>query len=113
VAAGYPHTGAGADRVIITAGSQECCIFALTTLVDEGDEVLVRPRVHRYPTIVHGGGRRSLRPPAARTSRLDIDDSGGSFAADRVGISPSNPTGRVLAGGLGRWPRHSMGTAAR
>jgi aspartate aminotransferase len=104
VAAGYPHTGAGADRVIITAGSQEALYLALTTLVDEGDEVLVPdPGFVAYPTIVRMAGGRAVpyRLPAARDFGLDIDDFRRQISSRTkvvVCISPSNPTGRVLSG---------------
>jgi len=103
VAAGYPQTGAGADRVIITAGSQEALYLALTTLVDEGDEVLVPdPGFIAYPTIVRMAGGRAVpyRLPAARDFGLDIDDFRRQFSPRTkvvVCISPSNPTGRVLS----------------
>jgi aspartate aminotransferase len=103
VAAGYPHTQAGADRVIITAGSQEALYLALTTLVDEGDEVLVPdPGFIAYPTIVRMAGGRAVpyRLPAARDFGLDIDDFRRQISPRTrvvVCISPSNPTGRVLS----------------
>ena len=103
VAAGYPQTGAGADRVIITAGSQEALYLALTTLVDEGDEVLVPdPGFIAYPTIVRMAGGRAVpyRLPAARDFGLDIDDFRRQISPRTkvvVCISPSNPTGRVLS----------------
>lgn len=103
VAADYPHTGARADRVIITAGSQEALYLALTTLVDEGDEVLVPdPGFVAYPTIVRMAGGRavSYRLPAARDFALDIDDFRRQISPRTkvvVCISPSNPTGRVLS----------------
>ena len=103
VAAGYPHTRAGVDRVIITAGSQEAMYLALTTLVDEGDEVLVPdPGFVAYPTIVRMAGGRAVpyRLPAARDFGLDIDDFRRQISPRTkvvVCISPSNPTGRVLS----------------
>jgi len=103
VAAAYPHTGAGADRVIVTAGSQEALYLALTTLVDEGDEVLVPdPGFVAYPTIVRMAGGRAVpyRLPAARDFGLDIDDFRRQVSPRTkvvVCISPSNPTGRALS----------------
>jgi aspartate/methionine/tyrosine aminotransferase len=103
VAAGYPHTEAGADRVIITAGSQEALYLALTTLVDDGDEVLVPdPGFVAYPTIVRMAGGRAVpyRLPAAHDFGLDIDDFRRQISPRTkvvVCISPSNPTGRVLS----------------
>ena len=68
VAGEYPSLGAGPDRVIITAGSQEALYLALTTLVDDGDEVLLPdPGFVAYPTIVRMAGGRPVfyRLPAA------------------------------------------------
>ncbi len=103
VAAGYPHTRAGAERVIITAGSQEALYLALTTLVDDGDEVLVPdPGFLAYPAIVRMAGGRAVpyRLPAARDFGFDIDDFRRQISPRTkvvVCISPSNPTGRVLS----------------
>jgi aspartate aminotransferase len=103
IAAGYSHTGAGADRVIVTAGSQEAMYLALTTLVDDGDEVMVPdPGFVAYPTIVRMAGGRAVpyRLPAARDFGFDIDDFRRRITPRTkvvVCISPSNPTGRVLS----------------
>ncbi|HUL02258.1 MAG TPA: pyridoxal phosphate-dependent aminotransferase [Gemmatimonadales bacterium] len=103
VASEYPHMAAGVDRVIVTAGSQEALYLALTTLVDEGDEVLVPdPGFVAYPTIVRmaGGKPVSYRLPGARDFELDIDAFRRQISPRTkvvVCISPSNPTGRVLA----------------
>src|SRR6266700_3806048 len=77
VAGEYASLGAAPDRVIITAGSQEALYLALTTLVDEGDEVLLPdPGFVAYPTIVRMAGGRPVfyKLPAARDFGLDIDD---------------------------------------
>jgi aspartate/methionine/tyrosine aminotransferase len=103
VAAGYPQTGAGADRVIMTAGSQEAMYLALTTLVDDGDEVMVPdPGFVAYPTIVRMAGGRAVpyRLPAARDFGFDIEEFRRRISPRTkvvVCISPSNPTGRVLS----------------
>jgi len=105
VAGEYAHAGGGADRVIVTAGSQEALYLALTTLVDEGDEVLLPdPGFVAYPAIVRMAGGRSVfyRLPAARGFALDLDDFRRKLSARTrvvVCISPSNPTGRALGPG--------------
>ncbi len=105
VAGEYAHAGGGADRVIVTAGSQEALYLALTTLVDEGDEVLLPdPGFVAYPAIVRMAGGRPVfyRLPAARGFALDLDDFRRKLSARTrvvVCISPSNPTGRALGPG--------------
>ena len=105
VAGEYRHTGAGVDRVIVTAGSQEALYLALTTLVDEGDEVLVPdPGFVAYPTIVRMAGGRPVpyRLPGAGDFELDMDAFRRQVSPRTkvvVCISPSNPTGRALAPG--------------
>jgi len=105
VAGEYAHAGGGADRVIVTAGSQEALYLALTTLVDEGDEVLLPdPGFVAYPAIVRMAGGRPVfyRLPAARGFALDLDDFRRKLSARTrvvVSISPSNPTGRALGPG--------------
>ena len=102
VAGEYPSLGAGPDRVIITAGSQEALYLALTTLVDEGDEVLLPdPGFVAYPTIVRMAGGRPVfySLPAASEFALDLDDFRRKLSPRTkvvVCISPSNPTGRAL-----------------
>jgi aminotransferase len=103
VAADYPYLGGGADRVVITAGSQEALYLALMTLVDEGDEVLLPdPGFVAYPTIVRmaGGVPIFYRLPAAGRFGFDADEFRRGLSPRTkavVLISPSNPTGRVLS----------------
>jgi aspartate aminotransferase len=103
IAADNPSSGASADRVIITAGSQEALYLALMTLVEEGDEVLLPdPGFVAYPTIVRMAGGESVfyRLPAARDFSFDIEDFRRRLTPRTkvvVAISPSNPTGRTLS----------------
>lgn len=103
VAAEYPHLKLKPDEVVITAGSQEALYLVLMTLVDEGDEVLIPdPGFVAYPTIVRmaGGTPKFYRMPAARGFAFDTDAFRESLTPRTravVCISPSNPTGRVLA----------------
>jgi aspartate/methionine/tyrosine aminotransferase len=103
VASDYPHLELSPDQVVITAGSQEALYLALMTLVDEGDEVLIPdPGFVAYPTITRmaGGTPRFYRMPAARGFAFDVDEFRRQLSPRTkvvVCVSPSNPTGRVLA----------------
>jgi aspartate aminotransferase len=103
VAASYAHLNNSADRVIITAGSQEALYLALMTMVDHGDEVLLPdPGFVAYPAIVRmaGGVPVFYRLPAARDFGFDAEEFQRKLSPRTkavVCISPSNPTGRVLA----------------
>jgi aspartate aminotransferase len=105
VASDYPHLGLAPEQVIVTAGSQEALYLALLTLVDEGDEVLIPdPGFVAYPTIVRmaGGVPKTYRMPAAHGFAFDADAFKRALTPKTkavVCISPSNPTGRVLARG--------------
>jgi aspartate/methionine/tyrosine aminotransferase len=103
VAASYPFLNNKAERVIITAGSQEALYLTLMALVDDGDEVLLpNPGFVAYPTIVRmaGGVPSYYRLPAATNFSFDADDFRRALTPRTkvvVCISPSNPTGRVLS----------------
>ena len=103
VAGEYPYLNNDANRVIITAGSQEALYLALLSLVDEGDEVLLpNPGFVAYPTIVKmaGGKPAFYRLSATTDFTFDIDEFKRSLTPRTkvvVCISPSNPTGRVLS----------------
>ena len=103
VAAEYPYLEQRADRVVITAGSQEALYLALLALVDEGDEVLLpNPGFVAYPTIVRmaGGTATYYRLPRERGFEFDIEDFRRALTPRTkvvVCISPSNPTGRTLS----------------
>ena len=103
VANDYPALNLTPEQVIITAGSQEALYLALTTLVDEGDEVLLPdPGFVAYPTIVRMAGGQPIfyRLPAAVGFEFDDADFRQRLTPRTkvvVCISPSNPTGRTLA----------------
>jgi aspartate/methionine/tyrosine aminotransferase len=103
VASDYPHLKLAPEQTIVTAGSQEALYLALLTLVDEGDEVLIPdPGFVAYPTIVRmaGGTPKFYKMPAARDFAFDAEEFRKQLTPKTkvvVCISPSNPTGRVLA----------------
>lgn len=103
IAGDYPYLENNANKVIVTAGSQEALYLALLTLVDEGDEVLLpNPGFVAYPTIVKmaGGIPAFYKLSAASDFTFDIDNFRRSLTPRTkvvVCISPSNPTGRVLS----------------
>lgn len=103
VAADHTHLGLTAEQVVVTAGSQEALYLALLTLVDEGDEVLIPdPGFVAYPTIVRmaGGVPKFYKLPAPKDFAFDAEDFRRQLTPRTrvvVCISPSNPTGRVLA----------------
>jgi aspartate/methionine/tyrosine aminotransferase len=103
VASEYTHLDLAPEQIVITAGSQEALYLVLLTLVDEGDEVLIPdPGFVAYPTIVRmaGGVPKFYRMPAARGFAFDAEDFRRGLSPRTkavVCISPSNPTGRVLA----------------
>ena len=103
VATDYSHLRLTPEQVIVTAGSQEALYLALLTIVEEGDEVLIPdPGFVAYPTIVRmaGGVPVRYRLPAANNFAFDAEDFRRRLTERTkavVCISPSNPTGRVLA----------------
>lgn len=102
VAAQYPYLDGNAERVLITAGSQESLYLALLALVEDGDEVLLpNPGFVAYPTIVQmaGGTSTYYRLPRDNDFAFDIDDFRRALTPQTkvvVCISPSNPSGRTL-----------------
>ncbi len=103
IASDYAHLEGKAERVIVTAGSQEALYLALLTLVDEGDEVLLpNPGFVAYPTIVRmaGGVANFYCLPSDKDFSFDIEDFRRALTPRTkvvVCISPSNPTGRALS----------------
>ncbi len=103
VAADYPHLRLTPEQAVVTAGSQEALYLALMTLVDEGDEVLIPdPGFVAYPTVVAmaGGVPKFYRLPASKDFAFDAEEFKRQLTPRTravVCVSPSNPTGRVLA----------------
>ena len=103
VAAQYPYLEGNAERVLITAGSQESLYLALLALVDDGDEVLLpNPGFVAYPTIVQmaGGTSTFYRLPRDNDFAFDMDEFRRALTPRTkvvVCISPSNPSGRTLS----------------
>ena len=103
VAADYSYLENKLERVIITAGSQEAMYLAMLALIDEGDEVLLpNPGFVAYPTIVRmaGGTAKFYRLPREKGFAFDVDEFRRALTPRTkvvVCISPSNPTGRVIA----------------
>ena len=99
----YQYLVGDANKVIVTAGSQEALYLALLTLVDDGDEVLLPdPGFVAYPTIVKmAGGRATFyKLPADSNFSFDLDNFRRALTPKTkvvVCISPSNPTGRALS----------------
>ncbi len=99
----YPHMNLNLDQVIVTAGSQESLYLILSTLVEEGDEVLIpNPGFIPYPMIIRmvGGRAVTYRLPAANDFGFDAEDFKRKLTPNTkaiICISPSNPTGRVLS----------------
>ena len=103
IAGDYHYLDNNLERVIVTAGSQEALYLALLSLVDEGDEVLLpNPGFVAYPTIVKmaGGVASYYKMPATKGFAFDLDEFKRALTPRTkvvVCISPSNPTGRILA----------------
>jgi aspartate aminotransferase len=102
IASEYPYLEGKAERVIVTAGSQEALYLSLLSLVDDGDEVLLpNPGFVAYPTIVQMAGGKSTfyHLPSEKNFDFDIVSFRRALTPRTkvvVCISPSNPTGRAL-----------------
>src|SRR5215813_6125952 len=103
VVSSYPYLDNNAERVIITAGSEEALYLTVMALIDEGDEVLLpNPGFVAYPAIIRMAGvvPAYYKLPAATNFSFDADDFRRALTPRTkvvVCISPSNPTGRVLS----------------
>lgn len=91
-----------AANVVLTPGSKNILLFALLTLVEEGDEVIVPdPGYPIYRSLVEFVGARPVSIPIRERNdfRLDLDELA-SVITDRTRLlivnSPANPTGGVL-----------------
>lgn len=95
--------GQRADRIVITAGSQEALFVAMMAMIDSGDEVLVPdPGYPAYATLVRLAGGRAVTYPLRRDRgyRVDpVDLEARLTDATRAVVvcSPGNPTGAIHA----------------
>jgi aspartate/methionine/tyrosine aminotransferase len=96
------YSGATADNVLITAGSQEALFAVVLAFVNPGDEVLVSdPAFLAYPTLVQiaSGVLSSYPMPAPRFAPdLKALQAKGSAKTRMLLVNtPSNPTGQILS----------------
>ncbi len=93
------------EQVVVTPGGKPIMFFAITALVDEGDEVLMpNPAFPIYESMVEFVGGRPVFVPLRqeRQFRFDLDEfRAGLSERTRLVIlnSPANPTGGVLTPG--------------
>ena len=105
IAKQYPHLDLGLNDVVVTCGSQEAMTAAFLSIVDEGDEVLVpNPSFPAYDACVRIAQGKPIyyRLPADKQFAFDIDEFRSKITPKTraaVVISPSNPTGKILAEG--------------
>ena len=97
------YTDAGADSVLVTAGTQEALWVALMGLVEAGEEVMVpEPSYPAYRLVTELIGARPVSLPLRfeQRWRLDIDAVRQAWSDNMRAIvigSPSNPTGMIAA----------------
>lgn len=103
IAGQYPHLDLGLNDVVVTCGSQEAMTAAFLSIVDVDDEVLLpNPSFPAYDACVRVSQGKPVyyRLPADKDFAFDIDEfRSGITPRTRaaVVISPSNPTGKILA----------------
>jgi aspartate/methionine/tyrosine aminotransferase len=103
IAEQYPHLDLTPADVVVTVGSQEAMTAAFLSIVDEGDDVLIpNPSFPAYEACVKiaEGNPVYYRLPADKGFAFDIEEFKRSITPRTkaaVVISPSNPTGRILA----------------
>ncbi len=101
------------DQVLVTNGGKHAVATAFVTLLDPGDEVLIpAPYWTTYPEAVYLAGGRPVAVPLSEENgfRLRVEDLEPYRSARTkvlVFVSPSNPTGAVVApeevAAIGRW----------
>lgn len=93
----------GPENVFVTSGCKPMLYYALTGLVEPGDEVLVPdPGFPIYESVVRSSGGQPVgyRVSPDRPEVVDVDEIAGRISArTRVLVlnSPNNPTGAVLS----------------
>ena len=103
IASQYPHLNLPMSGVVVTCGSQEAMTDAFMCCVDEGDEVLLpNPSFPAYDacTRIAQGVPVYYRMPADTEFAFDIDEFRSKITPKTkaaVVISPSNPTGKIMA----------------
>lgn len=103
IAEQYPHLNLGINDVVVTVGSQEAMTAAFLSIVDEGDDVLLpNPSFPAYEACVKiaQGNPVYYRLPADDDFVFDIEEFKAAITPKTkaaVVISPSNPTGKILA----------------
>jgi len=92
----------GADQVVLVPGSKNLLYFALLSLVEPGDEVMIPdPGYPIYSSLVNFVGATPVSVPIRERNhfRLDVEELR-SLVTDRTRMlvvnSPANPTGGVL-----------------
>ncbi len=103
IAEQYQHLNLQPNQVCVTVGSQEAMSAAFLAIVDDGDEVLIpNPSFPAYANCVKisGGEPVYYRLPAEKDFAFDIEEFKSRITPKTkaaVIISPSNPTGKILA----------------
>ena len=92
----------GAEQIVLVPGSKNILYFALLSLVEPGDEVLIPdPGYPIYSSLVDFVGATSVSVPIRERNdfRLDVGELRGLVTDRTRGLivnSPANPTGGVL-----------------
>jgi len=103
IAEQYPHLDLGLSDVVVTCGSQEAMTAAFLSIVDVNDEVLLpNPGFPAYDACVKISQGKPVyyRLPADNDFAFDIEEFRSKITPKTraaVVISPSNPTGKILA----------------
>lgn len=91
-----------ADQVVVTPGGKPIMFYAITALVDEGDEVIYpNPGFPIYESMINFVGGVAVPAPLREERRfsLDVDDLRRSITPRTKMIilnSPQNPTGGII-----------------